>query len=131
MTVWDDIGLTAGMKSVLQDFWTEVIQVHLNEMEARMGAREDAAHDNLNATIETVKAGWAALQAENANLKSQLDAAAVNYQAQLDADSEADAAKIEEADAKLAELTAQPAEEPAAEEPAPVEEPPAEETPAQ
>jgi hypothetical protein len=113
MSFWDDIGLISGAE----------MKKLLSEMEARMGAREDAAYDKINATIGTVKEGWAALQAENANLKSQLENAGVEFQAKLDADSEADAAKVEAADASLSELVA------VAEQP-PTEEPPVEENPA-
>lgn len=78
----------------------------LEGMEQRMGVREDAAYEKLNSTIVSVKEGWAALVAENANLREQLANAGVEFQAQLDADSEVDAGKVETADASLAELVA-------------------------
>ena len=87
-----------------------------------MAAREDQAYENLNATIQTVKDGWASLVAERDALKAALENADANaaaqVQAALDADSDVDASKVEAADAALAELVA-PAPEPAppAEEP--------------
>lgn len=111
MSFWDDIGLISG----------DELKRLLKEMEIRMGAREDAAYEKLSATIDTVKDGWAALQAENTNLKQQLTDAGVEFQAKLDADSEADAAKVEEADAKLSELVV-----PAPSEPTTGENPPSE-----
>lgn len=82
-----------------------------------MAAREDQAFSDLNATIQTVKEGWASLIAERDALKAALEAAdadaAAQVQAALDADSDVDAAKVEAADAALAELVATP-EPPAA-----------------
>lgn len=73
-----------------------------------MAAREDAAYEKLNATILTVKDGWASLVAERDALKAALEAsdanAAAQVQAALDADSEVDAGKVEAADAALAEI---------------------------
>lgn len=73
-----------------------------------MAAREDAAYEQLNATIQTVKDGWASLIAERDALKAALENADANaaaqVQAALDADSEVDASKVEAADAALAEL---------------------------
>lgn len=89
----------------------------LDDMEARMAAREDAAYEDLNSTIETVKEGWAALQAENANLRQQLTDAGANFQIALDQDSEADADKVEAADAALKELVVPDAPEEPVEEP--------------
>lgn len=87
-----------------------------------MAAREDAAYEQLNATIQTVKDGWASLIAERDALKAALENADANaaaqVQAALDADSEVDASKVEAADAALAELVPpapqpeEPAEEP-------------------
>lgn len=75
-----------------------------------MGAREDAAYQQLSADIQTVKDGWAALVAERDALKEALqnaDAnAAAQVQAALDTDSDIDAAKVEAADAALASLVA-------------------------
>lgn len=82
----------------------------LLEMETRMTAREDASYEALNADIETVKTGWAALQAENANLREQLVAAGQDFQAKLDEDSNADADKVDAADAALKSLTVPNAE---------------------
>lgn len=74
-----------------------------------MGARETAAYEALNATILTVKDGWASLVAERDALKAALEAAsadvAAQVQAALDADSEVDAGKVEAADAALAEIS--------------------------
>ena len=85
-----------------------------------MAAREDAAYDKLNATIQTVKDGWASLVAERDALKAALEQADANaaaqVQAALDADSDVDASKVEAADAALAELFA-PAPAPPADEP--------------
>lgn len=73
-----------------------------------MAAREDSAYADLNATILTVKEGWASLVAERDALKAALEAADANaaaqVQAALDADSDVDAAKVEAADAALAGL---------------------------
>ena len=81
----------------------------------RMAAREDAAYEKLNASIQTVKDGWASLVAERDALKAALESAdadaAVRVQEALDADSEVDAGKVEAADAALAELVATPAPE--------------------
>ncbi len=96
----------------------------LKELRA-MGAREDAAYEKLAADIQTVKDGWGSLVAERDALKAALESAdadaAARVQAALDADSEVDAAKVEAADAALADLLppAPPADEP------PVDEPPA------
>lgn len=77
-----------------------------------MAAREDQAYADLNATIQTVKDGWASLIAERDALKTALEAAngdvAAQVQAALDADSDVDAAKVEAADAALAELVTPP-----------------------
>jgi hypothetical protein len=76
-----------------------------------MSEREDQAYANLNATILTVKDGWASLVAERDALKAALEQAdadaAVRVQEALDADSEVDAGKVEAADAALAELSVQ------------------------
>lgn len=81
---------------------------HLRKEMAAMAAREDQAYADLNATILTVKEGWASLVAERDALKAALEAADANaaaqVQAALDADSDVDAAKVEAADAALAEL---------------------------
>lgn len=81
----------------------------------RMAAREDAAYEKLNASIQTVKDGWASLVAERDQYKAALESAdadkAAAVQAALDADSEVDAAKVEAADAALAELVPAPAPE--------------------
>src|SRR5688500_16364189 len=78
-----------------------------------MAAREDAAYEKLAADIATVKDGWASLVAERDALKTALENADANaaaqVQAALDADSDVDAAKVEAADAALAELVAPPA----------------------
>jgi hypothetical protein len=84
-----------------------LIKQLLEKMEERMTEREDTAWAGLSNQVTAVKDGWSALQAENANLKSQLDAAGVDFQAKLDADSEADAGKVEQATAALNELTNQ------------------------
>lgn len=85
-----------------------------------MAAREDAAYEALTATILTVKDGWASLVAERDALKEALENADANAAAQvaaaLEADSDVDAAKVEAADAALAELVV-PAE-PTPDEPA-------------
>lgn len=82
----------------------------LKSMEALMGAREDAAYEKLNATILTVKDGWASLVAERDALKAALEDADADAAAQvaaaLDADSDVDASKVEAADSALAELVA-------------------------
>lgn len=89
-----------------------------------MSEREDAAYAQLNSTIQTVKDGWASLVAERDQYKAALEQAdAEKAQAVADvlaADSDVDAAKVEAADAALAELNAQPAQpaEPPAEPPA-------------
>lgn len=74
-----------------------------------MGAREDAAFEKLNSTIVTIKDGWAAKDAKIAVLEAQVAAAGPEQEAAvaaaLEADSEFDAAKVEAADAALAELT--------------------------
>jgi hypothetical protein len=84
-----------------------------------MAAREDAAYEKLNATILTVKDGWASLVAERDALKEALENAdadaAAQVQAALDADSDVDAGKVEAADAALAELVPAAPEEPAEE----------------
>lgn len=81
---------------------------NLHKEIAAMAAREDQAYADLNATILTVKEGWASLVAERDALKAALEAAdadaAAQVQAALDADSDVDAAKVEAADAALAEL---------------------------
>lgn len=81
---------------------------NLHKEIAAMAAREDQAYADLNATILTVKEGWASLVAERDALKAALEAAdadaATQVQAALDADSDVDAAKVEAADAALAEL---------------------------
>jgi hypothetical protein len=93
------------------------IPARLREMESRMANREQAAYENLSATIQSVRDGWTALVAERDQYKAALEAAdadeAAAVAAALEADSEYDAEKIETADAQLAELVAQP--------PAPVE----------
>lgn len=84
-----------------------------------MADRENAAYDALNATILTVKDGWAVLVASNAakdariaELEAALEAAdpTAAVAAALEEDSVADAAKVEAADAALAELVAPPVE---------------------
>lgn len=108
----------------------------IRRLEERMGAREDAAYEALNANIAAVKEGWASLTAERDALKAALEEAdadkAAAVQDALDADSEVDASKVEAASAALDELAGHteepPVEEPPVEEP-PVEEPPAEEPP--
>jgi len=89
------------------------LPARLDQMEARMAEREDAAYANLTATIQTVKDGWAAQLAKIAALEAALAEADAEQAAAvadaLAADSEFDAAKVEAADAALAELTA-PAE---------------------
>lgn len=94
---------------------SHTITLHTIKREAReMAAREDAAYEALNATILTVKDGWASLVAERDALKAALEnadaAAAAQVAAALEADSSVDAAKVEAADAALAELVAPPAE---------------------
>jgi hypothetical protein len=83
---------------------------HITREITTMGAREDAAYQQLSADIQTVKDGWAALVAERDALKEALqnaDAnAAAQVQAALDTDSDIDAAKVEAADAALASLVA-------------------------
>ena len=85
---------------------------HLRKEIATMAAREDQAYENLNASIQTVKDGWASLVAERDALKAALEeenaTRAQAVQDALDADSEVDAAKVEAADAALNELVAQP-----------------------
>lgn len=87
----------------------------LHHMEERMSAREDADYVKLNADIQAVKDGWAALvaqvaalTADNQTLRDALanaDAAqSAAVEAALTADSETDADKIEAADTALAEL---------------------------
>lgn len=77
-----------------------------------MAAREDQAYADLTATILTVKDGWASLVAERDALKEALENADANAAAQvaaaLEADSDVDAAKVEAADAALAELVVPP-----------------------
>lgn len=79
-----------------------------------MGAREDAAYVALSEKIDTVKAGWASLVAERDALKEALENADVDAAAQvaaaLEADSEVDAVKVEDAAAALDELVAPPVE---------------------
>lgn len=79
-----------------------------------MAAREDQAYADLTATILTVKDGWASLVAERDALKEALENADADAAAQvaaaLEADSEVDAAKVEAADAALAELVVPPAD---------------------
>jgi len=81
----------------------------LREMETRMSEREDAAYEHLTVTIQAVKDGWSALIAERDALKAALEQAGVDAAAVLEADSQADAAKVEAADAALAELVTPPA----------------------
>lgn len=105
-----------------------VLNTVLKEIRA-MGAREEQAYEKLAADIQTVKDGWGSLVAERDALKAALESAdadaAAQVQAALDADSDVDAAKVEAADAALADLLPPPpAEELPAEEP-PAEEPPA------
>jgi hypothetical protein len=89
------------------------IKALLNEMEDRMTAREDAAWAQQATDIQSVKDGWAALQAQVADLQAQLAAAGVAQQAALDADSLEDAAKVEAGNAALESLTnAAPVAEP-------------------
>ena len=75
-----------------------------------MAAREDAAYEQLNTSIQTVKDGWAALVAERDQYKTALEQAdATRAQAvadALEADSDVDAGKIEAANAALNELVA-------------------------
>jgi len=82
----------------------------LRQMEASMAAREDAAYEQLNTSIQTVKDGWAALVAERDQYKAALEQAdATRAQAvadALEADSDVDAGKIEAANAALNELVA-------------------------
>lgn len=89
----------------------------LEELKA-MAAREEAAYVKLSADIATVKEGWAALVASNAakdtriaELEAALAAAdpTAAVAAALELDSDADAAKVEAADATLAALVAPPA----------------------
>lgn len=90
-----------------------------------MAAREDAAYEALTATILTVKDGWAVLVNSNAakdteiaQLRAALEAAqagvAETIAVAAAADSEADAAKVEAANAALTELVPPPAEPPVA-----------------
>lgn len=96
-----------------------------------MAEREDQAWASFNSKVEIIKQGWAAKDAEIANLRAQLENAGVDtqnqVQAALDADSAVDAAKVEAADAALAELIAgtEPQPEPQPE-PGPVNETPTE-----
>lgn len=107
--------------------WADTIPTRkdLRHLEERMAAREDASYEKLNADIESVKTGWAALQAQNAalaadnqTLRDALAAAdadkAAAVESALTADSETDADKIDAADAALASLlpVEPPAEEP-------------------
>jgi len=75
-----------------------------------MGAREDAAYAKLGDTINTIKDGWAAKDAEIRVLREQLANADADAQARveaaLEADSDVDAGKVEAADSALAELVA-------------------------
>lgn len=92
-----------------------------------MATREEQAWSDFSAKIETIKQGWAAKDAEIANLRAQLANAgadtAAQVQAALDADSAVDATKVEAANVALDELVVPPAQpEP---EPAPVDEAPA------
>lgn len=86
-----------------------------------MAAREDAAYEALNANINTVREGWAALVASNAAKDARIaeleaalqnaDAeAAAELEAAMAADSDADAAKVEAASAALDDLVAPPVE---------------------
>lgn len=90
-----------------------------------MAAREDQAYEALTATILTVKDGWAVLVASNAakdariaELEAALANADANAAAQLATalagDSDADAAKVEAANAALDDLVTPPAEPPVA-----------------
>ncbi len=99
------------------------IPAKLREMESRMANREQAAYENLTATIQSVQSGWTALVAERDQYKAALEQAdadeAAAVAAALEADSEYDADRIEAADAALADLVAQPPAEGG--EPTPVE----------
>jgi hypothetical protein len=113
-TLFDLAGDAAATRIVLLDI-TAQLKTIKREVRA-MAAREDAAYEKLNATILTVKDGWASLVAERDALKEALEnadaEAATRVQAALDADSDVDAGKVEAADAALAELASQPAPEP-------------------
>lgn len=94
-----------------------------------MATREELAWSDFSAKIETIKQGWAAKDAEIANLRAQLANAGADtanqVQAALDADSAVDATKVEAANVALDELVvpAQPEPEPTPEpEPAPIDE---------
>lgn len=95
----------ADVKAIYAELVKVSRQIDLTRKEIRaMGEREDAAYVALNATILSVKDGWAALVADRDRWRAAAEAADANAAAALAADSDADAGKVEAADAALAEL---------------------------
>lgn len=99
----------------------------MKEMITEMGAREEAADARQLELIGLVRDGWLSLQAENRVLRDQLAQAGADQEAAvaaaLEADSDFDAGKKEQANVALEELIT-PAPEPQPEpEPEPSPEP--------
>jgi hypothetical protein len=91
-----------------------------------MADREQQAWADFATKIEVIKQGWAAKDAEIANLRAQLANAGADtanqVQAALDADSAVDATKVEAANVVLDELVVPPAQPEPQPEPEPVDE---------